>query len=175
MSLNITIPSKVLLKRKEEVDMKKKYFAGYLLILLIIFTACHKKNDDINPASNATIYAKADGEDFNGQSPEKSTKLGFTLKTTDGNRSVTIGTDMPPSPGTYTLGRRDPFSGQNYFASYINADGTEYRTMDNAGTLNISSVTSDNNDVTSIKGTFSFTASSPDGKQVKVENGRINY
>lgn len=154
-----------------------------LLFTLLIFctiSSCKKKDEEIGPAGsnadpNATVSAEVNGVVFNGYNPVKSNTKGFTLKTNQEAGSITIGTDLPPTPGQFELGRRDPFSGKNYFAIYVSPENIEYRTKDGSGTLTITGARSDGDQVRQLAGTFSFKAFAPDGSEVNVTSGTINF
>jgi len=153
---------------------------SHLLLLSVFFfyvlIGCKKKKKEaVSPESNAIIFATIGSKSFNGIEIEKTQDLGFTLKASEEKISITIGTAMPPFVGTYTLGKRDPFSGQFFFATYIDENGIEYRTVENAGALKITSVETSGDTVSALKGSFSFKAMSPNGKEVNVQNGEINY
>jgi hypothetical protein len=151
-------------------------------IFLIIFNlaGCKKDGDEIKPANkdqdeDASITAMVGQNAFNGMGATESYKKAFTLTSTDGTKTITIGTDFPPAEGTYQLGVRDPFSGKNYYATYVNEQNIEYRTRDNTGKIEIIKVRVEGNDVKEIRAKFSFKAYSPTEDEIDVSDGVINY
>lgn len=159
--------------------MKKTIVLQLVILGCVCFNCKKKHHNDPPPGPNldpkATISAAVADSAFNGYQAEKNNNLGFTFKVLANPGSITIGTEWPPQNGTFVLGARDPFNGKYYYASFIDGNNVEYRTKNYSGSLTVSQVSIQNNDVTLFKGSFSFTAYSANGDSVLISDGSIRY